>query len=288
MTTSSPTFENLESNSMDNSEANNMDWSTVSYGSDGSLFWWRIFIWILTLIAIFGMAAALFWWQIDRGIGPSSTLSPDKVVRTSSTPRINHPDYGAQLVRFPKPGSVGNFMVLAGSFVNDKNAERIYNILLQAGIPVRAKQAMVNGQHHTHLLVGPYQRQDSAELAVSLIRERTGLPVDYTSLEEEEARIKNRQISNSAQNKEREKSATLHPNQFIVLAGSFTTYDMAERVQKRLKLKNIPTDIKEVHEQDRTFFHVMAGPYGLSSEANEMVETIRKKTGILAESSQIM
>ena len=236
------------------------------------------------------MAAALFWWQIDKGVGPGSTLSNVRIIRTVSTPKIIREESlsnkTSEIVDiFPEPQTTGQYVVLAGSFINAKNAERIFNRLMQAGIPVRSKDAMVNGQHHTHLLVGPYGHQDSAKLAVSMIREKTGLPVDYISLEAEGETIDGSKI---AIFNKLSKNSALHPDQFIVLAGSFTNHLLARRVQKRLQQKKIPANIKEANEQDRTFFHVMVGPYRLAVQANNMVNTIRQETGILAESSQVL
>jgi cell division septation protein DedD len=186
---------------------------------------------------------------------------------------------------FPKPQTSGQYMVLAGSFINKENANRIFTKLYQAGIPVRSKEAMVNGQHHTHLLVGPYIKQKRAELAVSKIREKTNLPVDYISLALGDELIEGREIilfENLVN------TSSLLPDQFVVLAGSFTTLDLAKHVQQRLYNKKITAQIKKAHEQDRVFFHVMIGPYRLAMQANNMVNTIRQETGILAESTQIL
>jgi cell division septation protein DedD len=290
MATSYSTIDNAEFTKMEKLDSTDLDWSTVNYRMpETSAFWWRIFIWVLTVIAIFGMAAALFWWQIEQGVGPSSTLSSVKIIQ-STTPRSilkTIPQYKAVRVvqDFPKPHANGKYIVLAGSFIHETNARRIYDKLRQADIPVRSKQAMVNGQRHTHLLVGPYKLQDSAELAVTMIRKKTGLPVDYTTLGVEGEVGEGREVAlfDALAN-----NSALYPDQFIVLAGSFTTRPLAQRVKQRLQKKQILANIKEAHEQDRTFFHVMVGPYRLAIQANNMVETIRKKTGILAESTQIL
>ncbi len=290
MTTTISDFEKIETADMEVLNMSDMDWSKLSEEGDTSVFWWRVFIWTLTIIAILGMTAALFWWQIDRGVGPASTLSNVKIVRNSSMPKIAGNQSAADGFRrmsrvFPEPRQSGQYMVLAGSFVNKENAERIYNQLLAADIPVRAKQAMVNGQHHTHLLVGPYINQEAAQLAVSIIREKTGLPVDYISLDAESGKEASR---NMAFMDETDENAALHPDQFFVLAGSFTERLHALRVQDRLEKKRITANIEEANEQDRTFFHVMVGPYRLAVQADNMVETIRQETGIIAETSQIL
>ncbi|MBF0381569.1 MAG: SPOR domain-containing protein [Magnetococcales bacterium] len=284
------TLDKVDLKKLEKLDTSNLDWSDVKYGNQKTVMWWRIFIWTLTIIAIFGIAAALFWWQINKGVGPSSTLSDIKIVKRSSLElkdlqmaATNQAELA--LADFPKPQSSGQYMVLAGSFINRDNAERIYNKLAQAGIPVHSKQAMVNGQHHTHLLVGPYVKQNIAELAVSKIREKTDLPVDYISLAVEDDVIQTKELSvfdKLANN------STLLPDQFVVLAGSFTNITLAKHVQKRLQQKQIVAKIKKAHEQDRVFFHVMVGPYRLAMQANNMVETIREETGILAESTQIL
>ncbi|MBF0455767.1 MAG: SPOR domain-containing protein [Magnetococcales bacterium] len=292
MSTSFQPLDKIDSTDFNRLDSTNLDWSSIQYGSEKSAFWWRVFIWALTLVAIIGMAAALFWWQIDRGVGPSSTLSTVKVVRAAPVETLavaTYPtiksDSGSS--SFPQSQRDGRYIVLAGSFINEKNATRIFNQLIRAGVPAWSKQAMVNGQLHTHLLIGPYKQQDSAERAVTLIRKQTGLPVDYTTLEPEGQMREGGVNTLSGVGKSAHKEV-LHPDQFVVLAGSFTTRRAARRVQNRLKLKEITASIKEFHEQDRTFFHVVIGPYRIANQANQMVETIRQKTGILAETSQIL
>jgi cell division septation protein DedD len=290
MAMTSSAFDKAEFKKLEKLASTNLDWSDVKYGNQRSAIWWRIFIWSLTIIAIFGMAAALFWWQINKGVGPSSTLSDIKIVQSTSATYMDNTESLAEqaslfLNEFPQPQSFGQYMVLAGSFINKDNANRIFTILAQAGIPVRSKEAMVNGQHHTHLLVGPYEKQKRAELAVSKIREKTNLPVDYISLEVGDEFIEGKKIVlfDNLVN-----TSSLLPDQFVVLAGSFTTLDLAKHVQQRLYKKKITAQIKKAHEQDRVFFHVMIGPYRLAMQANNMVETIRQETGILAESTQIL
>lgn len=275
----------------------NLDWSSIDYGSGHASFMWRIFLWILTILAICGMAAVLFWWQINRGVIPNSTFSTAEIVRSSAQilPMDNASDTrtGEGETRpdgenfFPTPHPSGRYMVLAGSFINEENAKRIFEKLTRTNIPVRAKQATINGQRHTHLLVGPYLEQETARTAVSLIRQRTGLPVDYTSVEVEGGMHEGATLPPSIPGFA-EDPATLLPGHFVVLAGSFTDRLQAEKVQARLQNKEIASTIKEVHSQDRTFFHVVVGPYRLAIQANAMVDTIQNKTGILAESSQIL
>ncbi|MBF0194088.1 MAG: SPOR domain-containing protein [Magnetococcales bacterium] len=286
----SSVFDKVELKKIEKLDSTDLDWSDVNYGNQRSAIWWRIFIWALTIIAIFGIAAALFWWQVNKGVGPSSTLSDIKVVQSDSATLTDlEESFNNQerlvLQDFPKPQTSGQYMVLAGSFINKDNAARIFTKLTQSGIPVRSKEAMVNGQHHTHLLVGPYKKQKWAKLAVSKIREKTNLPVDYISLEVGDELIEGKKIVlfDNLVN-----TSSLHPDQFVVLAGSFTTIDLAKHVQQRLYKKQISSQIKKAHEQDRVFYHVMVGPYRLAMQANNMVETIRQQTGILAESTQIL
>ncbi|MBF0359037.1 MAG: SPOR domain-containing protein [Magnetococcales bacterium] len=282
-------IDKAEFSKLEKLDSTNLDWSEVSYGPQTSVVLWRIFIWALTIIAIFGIATVLFWWQVNKGAGLSSNLSGNQIVQTISSQEINivqHIDNieSESLSDFPEPETTGQYIVLAGSFVNEQNAKRIFNQLLQAGIPARSKQAMINGQHHTHLLVGPYGAKNKAKLAVDIIREKTNLPVDYISLGGDDDFDGQKLVlfDGSA------KKSDLHPDQFIVLAGSFTDQDIALRVQNRLLTQNIFATVKQANDQDRTFFHVMVGPYRLAMQANNMVETIRQKTGILAESSQIL
>ncbi|MBF0448566.1 MAG: SPOR domain-containing protein [Magnetococcales bacterium] len=282
-----------ELSKMEKFDSSDLDWSTIEYGSKSSVLWWRIFIWVLTIIAIAGMALALFWWQMDRGGVPGSSLSLVQVAQNSppgqrdaQEPTPNNQPQPTTEHSFPQPEEGGRYMVLAGSFINEQNAKRIFDQLQQTGVPVRAKRAMVNGQRHTHLLVGPYVHQHSAEKAVAQIQKQTGLPVDYTTLDLEGIdKDKEETVSFSTYPNQDE---VLHPDQFVVLAGSFTDQVLARRVQNRLEKEQITANLKEVHDQDRIFFHVVVGPFRLSTQANDMVEIIRKKTGILAESSQIL
>ena len=283
-------IDKIEFSKLEKLDSTNLDWSEVSYGPQASIIWWRIFIWSLTIIAIFGMATVLFWWQINQGAGLSSNLSGSQIIQAISSPELNMAQHidnkdSSSMVDFPVPETTGQYIVLAGSFVNGQNAKRIFNQLQQAGIPARSKQAMINGQHHTHMLVGPYGTKKIAKLAVDIIREKTNLPVDYISLggDSEVFDGKKMLLFDGSANK-----SALHPDQFIVLAGSFTSQEIAIRVQNRLLTENIIATVKQAHDQDRTFFHVMVGPYRLAMQANSMVETIRQKTGILAESSQIL
>ena len=262
-------------------ESANLDWASVAYGTDKTLFLWRVFIWALTIIAIFGMAAALFWWQIDQGVGPGSPFSAFKIVRIDSQGEIDTSNKDI-FPDFPESQPDGRFMVLAGSFVNDENATRIFDKLAMAGVPVRSRKAMVGGQQHTHLLVGPYEQQDTAELAVSLIRKRTDLPVDYTTMDD----AGNTQSSLGTTDSQDDFS--MLPDQFVVLVGSFPEPNIAEHIKQRLMIKQITANIKKVNQQDRTFFNVVVGPYRLATQANEMVDTILSKTGILAESTRVL
>lgn len=240
----------------------------------------------LFVIVCVGAALAL-WWQtnlIAATPAPVMTVPPIPGTVTVAAPA------------FPEPRKDGRYMVFAGSFVNVRNAERISRQLGEVGINAHLQPGQMAGRNLTHVLVGPFAEEVEANETVSWIRDRTGIPANFldirpippgdgqsTAARQEKEAPASGEAAKPTQTAAAAKAPVLQAGEYVVLAGSFTNADNANRVQKRLIEEKIPAMLKTSHVQERLFTHVMVGPYAEKEQAGEMVNQIRKETGIVAE-----
>ncbi len=250
----------------------------------------------------FGTAVGL-WWQ-------SSLIAATPPKTVLSIPSVSGSIAAIPAPSFPEVEKDGNFMVFSGSFVSYKNAERISRQLGEVGIAAHLQAGRMAGRQLTHVLVGPFGDEEDAEETVAWIRERTGIPASYLNINPSET------LERTADDHRVEKPATrvsstrirqpvdsqaagtgtaavdragppLRAGEYVVLAGSFTNVDNANRVHNRLRKHEIPSRLKTSHVNERLFTHVMVGPYEGQEEADRMVTEIRKNTGIVAEKMKI-
>ena len=73
----------------------------------------------------------------------------------------------------------GDYVVMAGSFSNLKNANRIHQRLAALNMPARLKTSHVSDRVFTHVLVGPYTKKTEAEQALAGIRKKTGIVAEF-------------------------------------------------------------------------------------------------------------
>jgi cell division septation protein DedD len=101
----------------------------------------------------------------------ASSPEPVKTASTAAKPKAVAPAKAAQL---PEAPPVGNWLVAAGVFAQEDNAQRVQKQLLDLGLPVQARKGTGRKGEFTRVLVGPFGTRQQARQAVEQI-ESAGL-----------------------------------------------------------------------------------------------------------------
>lgn len=80
----------------------------------------------------------------------------------------------AKAAKLPEAPPVGNWLVAAGVFAQEDNAQRVQKQLLDLGLPVQARKGTGRKGEFTRVLVGPFGTRQQARQAVEQI-ESAGL-----------------------------------------------------------------------------------------------------------------
>ncbi|MBF0621422.1 MAG: SPOR domain-containing protein [Magnetococcales bacterium] len=111
--------------------------------------------------------ASLNWtrWAKDR----DHILPLDNTIKTVQRPR-----------NFPAPVA-GHFLVLAGTYGAQSNAENVQKQLADSGISSRLQQEKQQGKSLTHVFVGPFDSRSEASQAGRIIEKQLGVSTRWLS-----------------------------------------------------------------------------------------------------------
>ncbi|MBF0370431.1 MAG: SPOR domain-containing protein [Magnetococcales bacterium] len=177
----------------------------------------------------------------------------------------------------------GPYMVLAGSFTDAGIAEKILTRLQTSEIPAHMREVRMADRDFIHLLVGPFDQEESARTAVQMIRERSGILAEFILTTDDWSQQQSGLDLASTQPVVEEPAPPPPVGEFQVSAGAFLDTVNADKVRDRLVLEGIMVQLSEAQIGDQHYIQLVGGPFMEYAEAESMVKEIQDRTGILAE-----
>ncbi|MBF0588716.1 MAG: SPOR domain-containing protein [Magnetococcales bacterium] len=109
----------------------------------------------------------------DARSGVSARLP--RVPQAPLPPATMAPPLNPSPSSFPQIVASGRYRVVVGSFSNQNNAASLKRRINSKGVPAEVQKAKGNGWTRVQVQLGPFASADDARLAISILREKTGI-----------------------------------------------------------------------------------------------------------------